>query len=82
MPPTQVSVGTRRHRRIYRCERSAAISANDRSRPVRECLAVVIVALFVAVSVSAQIAPPRTLEELKRETQSRVDGNLVPAGGA
>ena len=57
------------------------MSANDRSRRVRECLAVVIVALFVAVSVSAQIAPPRTLEELKRETQSRVDGNLVPAGG-
>ena len=57
------------------------MSANDRSRLVRECLAVVIVALLVAVSVSAQIAPPRTLEELKRETQSRVDGNLVPAGG-
>jgi esterase FrsA len=57
------------------------MSANDRSRRVRECLAAVIVALGAAGSVSAQIAPPRTLEELKRETQTRVDANLVPAGG-
>lgn len=35
----------------------------------------------LAVSSFAQLAPPRTLEELKAETQKRVDGNLTPAGG-
>jgi len=57
------------------------MSVNDCLPRVRERLAGAIVALFVAVSVFAQIAPPRTLEELKEETQKRVDGSLTPAGG-
>ena len=57
------------------------MSVNDCLPRVRECLAGAIVAVFVAVSVFAQIAPPRTLEELKEETQKRVDGSLTPAGG-
>jgi len=36
---------------------------------------------ITSVSSFAQLAPPRTLEELKAETQKRVDGNLTPAGG-
>jgi esterase FrsA len=60
---------------------SATMSANRRSFRVHECLPGAIVALFTAVSMIAQIAPPRTLEELKEETQKRVDGNLAPAGG-
>jgi esterase FrsA len=44
-------------------------------------LAIMMSALFVIDSVSAQIAPPRTLDELKQETQRRVDNNLAPAGG-
>ena len=34
-----------------------------------------------ASSAFAQLAPPRTLEELKAETQKRVDENVAPAGG-
>ena len=34
-----------------------------------------------AIPSFGQLAPPRTLEELKDETQKRVDGNLTPAGG-
>jgi dienelactone hydrolase len=37
--------------------------------------------LFAAVSAAAQMAPTRTWEELKQETQRRVDKNLGPVGG-
>ena len=37
--------------------------------------------LFAAVSAAAQMAPTRTWEELKEETQRRVDKNLGPVGG-
>lgn len=37
--------------------------------------------LLLAASSFGQLAPPRTLEELKQETQKRVDENVAPAGG-
>src|SRR4029077_6683522 len=40
-----------------------------------------LLVLFVAVSAGAQMAPTRTWEELKAETQRRVDKNLGPVGG-
>jgi pimeloyl-ACP methyl ester carboxylesterase len=39
------------------------------------------IALTTAISASAQMAPTRTWEELKQETQRRVDKNLGPVGG-
>ena len=40
-----------------------------------------VVALLAAGSRAAQMAPTRTWEELKQETQRRVDKNLGPVGG-
>jgi len=40
-----------------------------------------LVAILAAVPSIAQMAPTRTLEGLKAETQKRVDRNLTPAGG-
>jgi hypothetical protein len=40
-----------------------------------------LLVLFVVVSASAQMAPTRTWEELRQETQRRVDKNLGPVGG-
>ena len=37
--------------------------------------------LVSAISAGAQMAPTRTWEELKQETQRRVDKNLGPVGG-
>ncbi len=48
---------------------------------LNECLAAMIAVLFLSILTPAQIAPPRTLDELKQETQKRVDENLAPAGG-
>jgi hypothetical protein len=39
------------------------------------------IALLAAISASAQMAPTRTWEELKQETQRRVDKNLTPMSG-
>jgi len=48
----------------------------------RFSLAVVVAALLVAQSSAiAQIAPPRTLDELKAETQARADRNAYPLTG-
>jgi acetyl esterase/lipase len=44
--------------------------------------ATLLMILFLAiVSAAAQMAPTRTWEELKQETQRRVDKNLGPVGG-
>ena len=44
--------------------------------------AAILSVLFVsAISAAAQMAPTRTWEELKQETQRRVDKNLGPVGG-
>ena len=42
---------------------------------------VLVTVLLAAVSAAAQMAPTRTWEELKQETQRRVDKNLGPVGG-
>src|SRR6266849_10256908 len=39
------------------------------------------IVLLAVVSAAAQMAPTRTWEELKQETQRRVDKNLGPVGG-
>ena len=51
------------------------------ARSMKSILILAAVGLVAACSALAQLAPPRTLEELKEETQKRVDGNLTPAGG-
>src|SRR6202035_2916152 len=40
-----------------------------------------LLASVLSSSAFAQLAPPRTLEELKAETQKRVEQNVAPAGG-
>jgi esterase FrsA len=40
-----------------------------------------VIAFWAAGSAAAQMAPTRTWEELKQETQRRVDKNLGPVGG-
>jgi pimeloyl-ACP methyl ester carboxylesterase len=47
----------------------------------RQAAAPVLVLLLSAISAAAQMAPTRTWEELKQETQRRVDKNLGPVGG-
>lgn len=42
---------------------------------------VLVTVLLAAVSTAAQMAPTRTWEELKQETQRRVDKNLGPVAG-
>ena len=41
----------------------------------------VLIVSLAGVSAAAQMAPTRTWEELKQETQRRVDKNLGPVGG-
>ena len=48
---------------------------------VQHCARAFAIVLFAAVSAAAQMAPTRTWEELKEETQRRVDKNLGPVGG-
>jgi dienelactone hydrolase len=48
---------------------------------LRQFAASLSVFLLAGVSAAAQMAPTRTWEELKQETQRRVDKNLGPVGG-
>ena len=48
---------------------------------LRQFTATLWIMLLAAVSATAQTAPTRTWEELKQETQRRVDKNLGPVGG-
>jgi len=48
---------------------------------LRNTATVVIFALLATTGAIAQSSGPRNLEELKAETQKRVDRNLTPAGG-
>src|SRR5437879_1315820 len=48
---------------------------------VRNAARGVILALLASTGLVAQSSGPRTLEELKAETQKRVDRNAAPAGG-
>ncbi len=53
----------------------------SRSFRLRRFVPLLAVTLFAGVSAAAQMAPTRTWEELKQETQRRVDKNLGPVGG-
>src|ERR1700682_5049805 len=55
-------------------------SQNRRFIP-RKIAPVLLIALLAAISAAAQMAPTRTWEELKTETQRRVDKNLGPVAG-
>jgi esterase FrsA len=48
---------------------------------LRQTATLLILLPLAAVSAAAQMAPTRTWEELKQETQRRVDKNLGPVGG-
>jgi esterase FrsA len=48
---------------------------------LRKVATLPIVVFLATVSAAAQMAPTRTWEELKQETQRRVDKNLGPVGG-
>jgi esterase FrsA len=48
---------------------------------LRQIAAPLFLVLLTGVSAAAQMAPTRTWEELKQETQRRVDKNLGPVGG-
>ena len=48
---------------------------------IRQSAMALVIALLAAVSAAAQMAPTRTWEELKAQTQRRVDKNLGPVGG-
>src|SRR5579863_2965118 len=48
---------------------------------LRQTATSLMIVLLAVVSSAAQIAPTRTWEELKQETQRRVDKNLVPVAG-
>jgi pimeloyl-ACP methyl ester carboxylesterase len=48
---------------------------------LRQFAASLSLVLLAGVSAAAQMAPTRTWEELKQETQRRVDKNLGPVGG-
>ena len=48
---------------------------------LRSIAATLAIVLLGALSAAAQVAPTRTWEELKQETQRRVDKNLGPVGG-
>src|SRR5713226_1742896 len=48
---------------------------------LRQTATLLMFVLAGVVSAAAQMAPTRTWEELKQETQRRVDKNLGPVGG-
>src|SRR6266851_1093367 len=48
---------------------------------LRHTAIALVIALVATVSAAAQMAPTRTWEELKQETQRRVDKNQGPVGG-
>jgi esterase FrsA len=53
----------------------------DRFLGTRSVAAFLVALFLAAISAAAQMAPTRTWEELKKETQLRVDRNLGPMGG-
>src|SRR5260370_14318082 len=54
--------------------------SNHRFNPRKTAMMSTII-LLAAISAAAQMAPTRTWEQLKEETQRRVDKNLGPVGG-
>jgi esterase FrsA len=57
------------------------MQASTRWSDLRRITTAAAVVLCAAISAAAQMAPTRTWEELKQETQRRVDKNLGPVGG-
>jgi esterase FrsA len=53
----------------------------NRSFRLRLLVASLVLVLLTGISAAAQMAPTRSWEELKQETQRRVDKNLGPVGG-
>src|SRR6266852_2049915 len=53
----------------------------DRRCGMRQTAMSLVIGLLATISAAAQMAPTRTWEELKEETQRRVDKNLGPVGG-
>src|SRR6266852_8301477 len=53
----------------------------DRRFGMRQTAIAVVIVLLATISAAAQMAPTRTWEELKEETQRRVDKNLGPVAG-
>src|SRR2546421_10526604 len=53
----------------------------DRPFGIRQAAMALVIVLLAVVSAAAQMAPTRTWEELKQETQRRVDKNLGPVAG-
>src|SRR5712664_4311461 len=53
----------------------------DRRFGLHQTAMALVIVLLAAISAAAQMAPTRTWEELKQETQRRVDKNLGPVGG-
>src|SRR5207253_5401789 len=49
--------------------------------PLRNAATGLILLLMASTGIFAQSSGPRTLEQLKAETQKRVDRNVAPAGG-
>src|SRR5260370_42571900 len=54
--------------------------SNHRFNPRKTAMMSTII-LLAAISAAAQMAPTRTWEQLKEDTQRRVDKNLRPVGG-
>ncbi len=53
----------------------------NRSFGMRQTATLLVIVLAGVISAAAQMAPTRTWEELKQETQRRVDKNLSPMAG-
>ena len=53
----------------------------NRGFGLRQTAMLILIVFLAVVSAAAQMAPTRTWEELKQETQRRVDRNLGPVGG-
>src|SRR5579872_1637180 len=53
----------------------------NRSIGPRTVISLLAIVSLSGISAAAQMAPTRTWEELKQETQRRVDNNLGPVGG-
>ncbi len=53
----------------------------NRPLALRQFATFLVITFLATISAAAQMAPTRTWEELKQETQRRVDKNLGPVGG-
>jgi esterase FrsA len=66
---------------IHQQSRRNSMNRFHRWSGLRQVATLLAVVLAGTVTAAAQMAPTRTWEELKQETQRRVDKNLGPVGG-